>query len=231
MGWDWDDTKDIIMGGLDIGGDLYSNQQNINQSNKQMAFQKMMSDTAVQRRVRDLLAAGLNPALAYGQDATTPSGAMVGITNPVAGGIATAQRAKELRENLNLMRSQQTKNQADAQLSAQLAAESATRNTNEGIRGQELQRQLDYNRDIQSVTKSLLTLEELLTKAALPGAQAQAKWDTNLGQWGPATRDLGGLVGSVLSNAGNAAKVFMKSRAAKAGATKADDTFNRLWEK
>ena len=52
----------------------YNNQFNAEQVQKQMDFQKMMSDTAHQREVKDLVAAGLNPILSANGGASTPSG-------------------------------------------------------------------------------------------------------------------------------------------------------------
>lgn len=66
---------------------------------------------------------------------------------------------------------------------------------------------------MQPYLERLTKTQTLLSEAELPGAQARAKWDARVGEFGPASKDLGGIIGSVLNSATGAAKAFAKPRA------------------
>jgi hypothetical protein len=168
---------DIFSGVLGFGGQMAANSANQAIADKQMAFQEEMSNTAYQRQVKDMEAAGLNPMLAYvkGGGASTPQGASYEYRSPVSSGVDAYERSAHARK---MSAETETERRRPAQVSAE------TRRTDTDTSRLEAQTEVEKAKLPQIEAETIRSRADTLLKDAqrnLAGASAdQARTQISL---------------------------------------------------
>lgn len=102
---------------LSYYGAKEANKLNLKIAREQMGFQERMSNTAYQRAMQDMRAAGLNPMLAFSQGgASAPSGASATMQNELAGAVSSAADLRRASAEMRNLEQQNKKLKAETDL-------------------------------------------------------------------------------------------------------------------
>jgi len=207
---------DLVSSGLGYLGTKDTNDTNQRMTREQMEFQERMSNTAHQREVADLRAAGLNPVLSAmgGNGASTPAGAAAHVENEIGTAVSSAIQARVVRAQLEQVQENIKKTKAETNATTQLERTSEAQEFLN--RAQALEsggRSANFQASIPGIVADgeNKRIQNDLMRYALPGAQNSAKFEESLGQFKPGSRFVIDMMRDLLGAGSSAKELFSRS--------------------
>lgn len=210
---------DVISGfgpAAEIVGGYFQNEANAKQAELNRRFQRQMSNTAYQRAVKDMKAAGLNPMLSgiNSAPASTPGGAQAGIENVMRNVTSNTRTAK--LQNQELSNLEATEGQIAATAGNQRAGAvelntRAAKNNQDAATALELERKIRMERKLLGLDVHRRRAEAILYETLGAGAVGLQKLAPGL---------LGASALSVFRRGGKAARLASKALPAGRGVMK-----------
>lgn len=180
---------DIGLGLLGAAGQEKANRQNREIMREQNAWNERMSNTAVQRSVKDYEAAGLNPALAYDRSASSPTAAGTQIGNVVEAGLSNARQSRQVREQLKIAKEQHYENlrltRAQSMKTANEAAGTIIDNERKTYEARLADQAFRFNAINQPFQLRKAAADTILSELLIPGAKNTAGFEELMGKARP----------------------------------------------